>query len=534
MANRLKSRRLVAVACFFCASTAFAGDPALSDQDADLLDLSRLQALDLLQSPPPSLVLPLGTVKPFSSFRTRFEGRKAALLSSETDDGAVVLGDGLAALDWSGPDAGDLTGGAVLNLNLPEGAVKAKASASAGKDAGHRGYWHKDAARIEARLSGPLGTALDVSGENQLSLTYRTPESVGAPDTKAHLVRTASRSGRLNLTVPVDPIAVNAGGTLAIESTQEGVPGDEASFVRSAVRTESHTAYVKARWQPLPGIALEGGTKARAASIRWQNAHASTYRSADPYLKVDVRPWNDTAMTAKLEQTVAPYDAAAFASYARADTAADASGFQPDHAWQIETRVEQRVGPVSVTAIYTSAREGTVTEFAVVGGVQAPATAPLLGRESVAVAIEMPLSAIGLPRTDLKTEARWQTSRVIDPVTSETRSASGEPEHKLSLRLAHNLPADNLSLGLTGEFTGEHASYQVQELSTASARGSVGAFIAYKPGRYRIDLNVNGLVGATTRDVYFHGRRSAATYAERTTLTGDDSTVVKLSLRKAF
>lgn len=468
--------------------------------------------------------------------KTGKKGKGAALTLSSPAAAAsdsLLLGEGPVALDLKVPAAKDLTSGASLNLSLPTGVVKAQASASVGKEVGQTAFWHKNAAEVEAQISGPLGTALSVSGENKLSLTYRAPESVGAADTAAHVVRAESQSGSASLSLPLNPVQVTVGGESTSEHTQQGAPGNAASFVQSAVRTADHTASVDVEWQPLAILKLKGGTAARVANISWQDAHSSSYRSVNPHLTATVTPFRDTTVTAKVEQVVAPYDAAAFANYAKADNAANASGFQPDHAWQLQTRIEQRVGPASVSATYTKARQGTVTEFAEVGGVQAPATTPLLGRDSVAVAVNLPLAAVGLPRTDLTSEATWQSSRVVDPVTFEARAASGVPAQKVSLRLAHSLPSHNLSIGVTGEFTGERTSYQVKELSTTAASGSVGAFVSYKPGAYEVDFNVGGLYGSSTRDDFFRGTRGASEIGH-TTWQDNSGPSLKLELKKPF
>lgn len=502
--------------------------PVGSVEVRDLPDVTA----DGLPAPVLNLTLPVGAVKPQVKAGKKVAGPILAKTRAPRS-GRVLIEDGPVAFDLKVPGGKDLTSGASFNLNLPDGAVKAQASASVGKEVGQAAFWHKDAAELEAKLAGPLGTTLDVSAENKLSLTYRAPESVGASDQEAHLVRTETQSGHIAVSAPVRPFHVTAGIDSSTDRTQQGVPGDEDSFNQSAVRTSDHTAYVDVNWQPLPILSLKGGTAARVASISWQNAHASTYRSVNPNLTATVTPLRDTTVTAKVEHTVSPFDAAAFAAYTRADNAADASGFEPDHAWQLQTKLEQRLGPAKLSATYTAARQGTVTEFADVRGLQAPVTTSLRGRDSVAVALQLPLSTVGLPGTEVSSEARWQTSRVIDPVTFETRAASGEAAETVSLRLAHKLPQHNLTLGFSGDFTGARTSYQVNELSTTAPGGSVGAFVTYRPGTYEVDLNVDGLYGATTRADFYKGPRGSSKYSH-STLQDNSGPALKLSVKKPF
>jgi hypothetical protein len=522
--------------CIFCAPAAFADDstelvntiPAPVGP-VEVNDLPPVTA-DGQLAPVLNLTLRPGVVKPQT--KTRSKARSPLVRTTAAAD-TVILGQGPVALDLKVPGGRDLTSGATLNLNLPDGAVKVQGSASVGKEDGQTAFWHKDAAEIEANLSGPLGTELSASGENRLALTYRAPESVGASDQAAHLVRTQTQSGQAALMVPVSPFRVTVGAKSSSDQTQEGAPGDSTSFTQSAVRTSDHTAYVDVEWQPLPVLQLKGGTAARVADISWQNAHSSTYRSVNPNLTATLQPLRDTTVTAKVEHVVAPFDAAAFSAYANADSATDASGFQPDHAWQLQTKVEQKLGPAKLSATYTAARQGTVTEFAEVRGVQAPATTPLVGRKSVAVGLQLPLSTFGLPHTDLSSEATWQSSKVVDPVTFETRPASGEAAEKVSLKLAHKLPASNLSVGFTGDFTGTRTSYQVNELSTTEAGASLGAFVSYKPGPYVLDLNVHGLYGGATRDDFFTGPRGSSKYSH-SVLQDNSGPAVKLELKRPF
>jgi hypothetical protein len=525
------------MACLMGAPAAFAGDTPVQNPLPPAVDLSAITSNDagddVLADTTLNLNLPVGAVKVRPAAKT---GRKKAPLAGApsrlSSADTVMLGEGPVALDLKVPGGKDLSSGATLNLNLPDGAVKVQGSASVGKEDGQTTFWHKDAAEVEAKLSGPLGSSLTASGENRLSLTYRAPESVGASDQAAHLVRTQTQAGHAALTVPVAPFRVTVGANSSSDQTQQGAPGDSVSFTQTAVRTSDHAAYVDVEWRPLAELSLKGGTAARVADISWQNAHSSTYRSVNPNLTATVKPFPDTTVTTKLEEEVAPFDAAAFAAYANADSA-DASGFAPDHAWQVQTKVEQKFGSASLSATYTTAHNGTVTEFAEVRGVQAPATATLLGRKSIALALHLPLSTIGLPHTDFSSEATWQNSQVVDPVTYETRAASGEAAEKVSLKLAHKLPTSNLSLGFTGDFTGARTSYQVSELSTTEPSASLGAFVTYKPGPYEVDFNVSGLYGATTRDDFFTGPRGSSLYSH-SALQDNSGPALRLSLKRPF
>jgi len=534
----LASRRLVALVCLCCAPAVFAQDGPDASVVPETLDLAPLKtAADAEQGAPVlSIPPPVIAAKWATAHRAAKKVAKGSAPSG-SKEGPIVLDQGPVALSLSTPElASNLSSVAKLNLILPAGAVKAEAKASVGKDDGNwNAFWHRDTAQIEAQIAGPMGTALSASGENALSLNYRAPESVGASDSTTHVVRSESRSTTLGLSVPVSPVQINVG----VESTtaaSEDTSRDKSTTSSSAVRTEDHAVSANLAWSPATGVDVEGGVTTRVSNIRFQeqSARSASFQSLNPHLAVTVSPLRDTHLSAKLEHTVSPYDAAAFATYGRAKEQTVVTGFEPDHAWALEARLDQKVGPAQVTATYSAATQGTVSEFAQVGGVQAPSSTPLLGRESVALAVTLPLTDVGLPRTDLSTEARWQSSRVVDPVTQVSREASGEAPHKLSVKLSHALPKHNLSFGVMGEYNSASTAYQVSEVSTKAQSGTLGAFLAYKPGPYEIDLNLNGLYGGATKDEFYSGPRGPDAEISRSSVQSNAGPMLQLSLKKAF
>jgi hypothetical protein len=504
--------------------------------DPATLDLTALQAAAAAEQPAPDLTIapPSTVVTPDPQPKKKAKAKPKTAQRDSSNDGPITLKQGAVALDLSTPQpTSDLSSKASLNLSLPAGAVKAEAKAAVGKDDGNwNAFWHRDSAQVRADIAGPKGAALSVTGENALSLNYRAAESIGSADSGVHVVRSENRTGRIDLTIPLNPVKVGLGGE-SVGANTEDTSRDKTTTNSASVRTADHKLYARAEWSPLPGVDVEGGASARVANISWQDksAHTATFQSVDPHVSLSMSPFRDTQISAKVEHVVSPYDAGAFATYSQADGKADASSFQPDHAWQMEARLQQTIGPANLSATYTAASKGTVTEFAVVGGVQAPATTPLVDRKSLAVAVSMPLAEVGLPHTNLSSEARWNTSRVIDPVTQQSRSASGETPQTVSLKLSHNLPAQKLSFGLTGQFTGSSTAYQVSELSTTGESGTLGAFVAYKPGSYEIDLNLQGLAGGATRDAFYKGLRGESDVA-RTSVQDKSGPMLQLSLKK--
>lgn len=446
----------------------------------------------------------------------------------------VALHGGPLALELAGPESGDFSSGAALNLDLADVSMTAEASASAGTDEGHSDFWHKQGAHLAAHLSGPAGSDVTAQGTDEFSYTYRDPASVGDPGTATHLIGTENRSVSLSGSMPL------AGGARLVtgiegSSTQTEDESARNQAQQNAVGTDASRAFARVDWQ-IGRVGLQAGATAQSADINWRSrqSHSSTYNSVNPRVQVQLSPWDGAVWTSSVEQAVSPYDTAAFIDYATAVQPASDGSFAPDHAWRFQSRLNQNLGPVNASVSYSSDRNGTTTEFArASNGRQVPASAALIDRSKVDVQLSLPLAQLGMPNTSFSSDAAWQDSRVLDPVTSEVRRASGEAPDQVSLRLTHSIPASHLSLGLTGQVSGARSSYQVSEISAVPAAGTVGAFVSFTPGPYEIDLNVNGIGGAATTDYFFSGTRadSSVTRSVQQEAAGP---AVSLSLHKAF
>ncbi len=453
----------------------------------------------------------------------------------------VDLHGGPVALDVSGPATGvqSLSSGAALNGNLPTGSMKVQASASVGADQNDTNLWRKHGAQFQANLSALHGTHFAATGTDQFALIYRAPSSIGDPGTATHLVSTENRSAQVTASFsPVGQTTVQVGAKDNSDLTQDTSAAGAAHGARTTIRSETQQVFAQVDWTPMSSLALDAGAAESNADIRWsaQQAHTSMFNALEPHLAMTLTPWDGTVWRASVEHAVSPYDTAAYSAYASVARSADNVNIEPDHAWQFQTSLHQVVGPATVTAAYTADRWGTATEFAEVrGGVQAPASTPLLGRDKVALTVSLPLGALGLPNTSVTSGAAWQNSSVLDPVTDEIRRASGETPRKFSLRLVRNLPAHHLSLGLTGQMNDTTTSYQLSEISTVPAGGTVGAFLAYKPGPFEVDVNVNGLCGGppAATDSFFNGTR-ANPLVTRTEIQPSPGPVFNLSLRRAL
>ncbi|MDE1986632.1 MAG: hypothetical protein KGL56_02785 [Alphaproteobacteria bacterium] len=453
----------------------------------------------------------------------------------------VNLHGGPLALDVRGlsPDARSLSSGASLDLNLPAVTMQLQASASVGGDQADNDLWRKQGAQLKANWSALYGTNFEVTGTDHLALIYRAPASIGDPGTATHLVHTESRTAALTASFsPVSQVQVKVGADGSSALTQDTSVKGPVNGSQTAVQSNTQEVFAHVDWQPVDWAAVQAGAAEQSSNIVWrsQTAHTSVFNALEPHLAMMLTPWSGTEWAASVEHSVSPYDTAAFSAYASVARSADNVNFEPDHAWTFQTRLKQNLGPATVTAAYTADRWGTATEFAEVrGGVQAPASTPLKGRDKVALTVSLPLGLFGMPNTSVSSGAAWQNSSVLDPVTEELRRASGETPRKFSLRLVRNLPARHLSLGLTGELDDTTTSYQLSEISTVPAGGTLGAFLAYKPGPFEVDLNVNGLCGGppAATDFFYNGTRANPQMA-RTEVQPSPGPAFNLSLHRAL
>lgn len=445
----------------------------------------------------------------------------------------VDLHGGPVALQLGAPPTEDgFSSGAVIDLTLPDVSMNAKATASVGM--GDQDLWRKQEADVSANWSAPAGVSVQASGSEAYTFTYRDPASLGDAGHTNHLIGTQTTSAALSASAPMP-----GGATLTVGTQGSSTQTEDASAPkledRSAVGTQTQEAFANLSWSPVPWLGIEGGATARTADVNWhrQQTHATAYTSVDPRVQVDVTPWDGAQWSTSVEHTVAPYDTAAYTAYANAAQPTDAAKFEPDHAWRLQSRLQQTLGPVQASVSYTADRNGTATEFAQASGQQVPASTALLSRDKVDLALSMPLTAVGLPHTSFNSEASWQASRVVDPVTSELRAASGQTPDHYAVKLVRTLPSTRLSVGVVGELNGARNSYQVSELSSTEASGTLGAFVSFKPDAYEVDLNVSGIGGASTTDYFFRGTRSDAMPA-RTVQQAAPGPMVSLSLHKSF
>jgi hypothetical protein len=148
--------------------------------------------------------------------------------------------------------------------------------------------------------------------------------------------------------------------------------------------------------------------------------------------------------------------------------------------------------------------------------------------------LSMPLSGIGLPDTTLSSHVTMRQSRIRDPLTGQSRRVSGEVPRNAGVKLTHKDHKHHLEWGVTGNLGTAQNFYQPAQMTALRTDSGVGAFVTYKPGKYVVSLNADGLLGGTRSqaDTFYNGTRLGN--IETINRTSDSSPLVSVSVSQKF
>lgn len=467
-------------------------------------------------------------------------GKSDAFLRTQTSDGRLVYWQtGILSLDISGIKGGqrDLSEAANLKLVLPAVSMDAKLTASAGKDANNSDLWQKQVAEVEMQVDAVPKTQVKLTGTGEMSQTYRSPASLGDSGQSPHLIQRETSATTLTATVsPFEKTKVTFGASGVSQTTKDTTAQNKSDRALSAIETQSEKAFVTVSWQPVAWANFEMTAREHNTGILWRSANSKSgsFRASEPRAAMSLN-LGDAKLNVSIEKSATDYNTDAFVSYASNSTLTETVPVKPDHALQFKTELTQKIGDASMSAVYTAQRNGAVTEFGFSGtGAQAPVSTAMRRRDEVGVKLDMPLESLGLDDTVVVGDASWRGSEVLDPLTGKYRRASGEAASNVQLRLERSLPAQKLRIGVKGDFSAGQTSYQTKEISQVEASGKLGAFFAYKPDAYEIDLDVDGLLGTPqTTNYFYEGARTVHQFPKVQNTPGEGPTI-RLSLKRAF
>lgn len=463
---------------------------------------------------------------------------------------APALADGLDVTTSAAADAPDrwtrLSGGAVLSLRpAPEVSTRVGVSAQTGDQPGgvlwpgaapdpNRAWrdlgvdvqadWASERASLKLQLAGGL--------TDQPIAAASVGEVEGAQDRKAR--ESAGLTAALR---PLQAVSLSVTGRVASLDDQVQARADDAA--RMSLHTRDGSVDGAVHWAVAPALSLDAGARLSTTTVAWRQGAAAEedYMAVQPRASATLSPAPGASWRVAVEHAVSPLDAGRFITLARADALSGPDRLAPDQEWRVQGEVVQALPAAGrLRLAVTQARTGSATELVrLPGDVEGPGSVRGGVRRQVDVALTLPLAPLGLAGFALETSGAWRDSQVQDPLTGGFRRASGEAPYEGRVALAQSLPVHNLRWGLDARTVGVQSWYGLQQVSTAAADQTLGAFVEYRPRAFTLRLQVDNLAGGERRwqDALYAGDRGTdAPYAVNRRTDGGPA--LGLSLKKAL
>ncbi|HEY7977979.1 MAG TPA: hypothetical protein VID67_07275 [Rhizomicrobium sp.] len=391
---------------------------------------------------------------------------------------------------------------------------------------------------LDSTLHGPAGVTVSINAGSEIQDTrqYGMLVPAGLAATSA-----TTQQNTASATATVRPLS-DVGVTMGV-SQSHSVTAQDNQPVTGARQSNTVTAddrqvFASADWTPVPSITLNAGAKSQEmrVSSRGMGDNADQYRYATPSASATAQLWDGAQMKLSGEDAVSPvnpYDFAALAQAAGPDTDLRLA---PNREWRNRASLTQNLdNGASLSATVTQARIESTTELALTpDGATAPSSVSGGTRKQLDANLSMPLSGIGLPDTTLSSQATLRQSRIRDPLTGQLRRVSGEVPRDAGVKLTHKDHKHHLEWGVTGNLGTTQNFYQPAQMTALRTDSGVGAFVTYKPGKYVVSLNADGLLGGTRSqtDTLYNGTRLGN--IETVNRTSDSSPLVSVSVSQKF
>jgi hypothetical protein len=391
---------------------------------------------------------------------------------------------------------------------------------------------------VDSKFNGPAGVDLSIQASSEVHNTRQEGVLVptGLASTSA-TTETDSATAKVQ-SHPLQGVGVTVGVSQSRAMiAQDNVPvGGRAQS--SAVVTDNRQAFASADWTPVPFLQLEAGTKNETMQVSSRGASEAgdQYRYTEPSASATAQLWHGAQMQASSEDAVSPVNPYDFAALAQAAGPQTDLRVTPNREWRNQASITQNFdNGAKLSATVTQARIESTTELGLTAsGVAVPTAVSGGARQQMDASITMPLSDIGLPNTTIASHATIRQSQVRDPITGRLRRASGEIPREANVRLTHEDHAHHLEWGVRANLGTEQSLYQPAQVTALRTESGVGAFLTYKPGKYAVSLNADGLLGGarSQTDTIYNGTRTGT--VETTNRTSDASPLVSVSVSQTF
>ena len=329
---------------------------------------------------------------------------------------------------------------------------------------------------LELMASQQLGwlDSLERSREDDEQESFEEKTDTG--ESIARLDLTHEWSERLSFSTSLE------GAFNFLESTAALVEnGNPVLLPGSEVRIEETRidAAAGATWKPAAQWVLETGLRVEQSSITQTGDTPLQRRFTYPKPRIALR-WDANErnqLRLSLSREVGQLDFADFVASASLDSGLVSAGnaeLEPDKTWRLVAAWEHHFWTdAALTLSWTHDRISDVVDRVLVTTADDVFDAPgNIGdgrRDTLAIELSTPLDRFGFTGAQLRSAMLWRRSRVIDPVTGQTRGISEEKPVEASVELSQDLPAWRLNWGLEIEHIAERETrYRYDEIRQES------------------------------------------------------------------
>jgi outer membrane receptor protein involved in Fe transport len=326
--------------------------------------------------------------------------------------------------------------------------------------------------------------------------------------------------------------------------------GDVVELPAANVRVEEKRgeAFVKLTWRPTPKWTLEGGLRQEGSAISSKGdvTLEKTLYFTKPRLALTWAPTERTQLRARYERVVGQLDFDDFVASSNFNTGgavvAGNPDLEPEQAWVSEVAVEQRFlgsGALILTLRHSDLAD-VIDRAPVFAGDQVFDARVNIGdgtKDEILLSATLPFDRLGWKGAQLRGEATWRESEVVDPTTRRKREISGLRPLEWEAHFTHDLPQWRMNWGVDAFGAWRETYYRFDEIELRKLKTYVVGFVEWKP---RTDLSIRAELSNLTergfRNTRYHydGPRGAAPFAYVDDRDIQFGRMVYVRLRKTF
>lgn len=451
------------------------------------------------------------------------------LLESAALDTRTLQRNGEASASWRQPLAGGnftLTAGARSERERTDTQISALLPGSDDE----RVAEHQDfnEAELGARFVRPLGarSTLELMGSQRVGWLDSVERSVEGDDEESfeEKTRTGESIARADLTHAWSDTLSFAGSLEGafnfLESNAALVEnGSPVALPGSDVRIEEQRVELATgiNWSISDAWMLESSLRVEHSSISQTGdtplERVFTYPKPRIALRWDANEHNQLRLS--LSREVGQLDFADFVASASLDGGQVSAGnaeLEPDKTWRMILAWERHFWTdAAFTISWTHDRITDVMDRVLVTTADDVFDAPgNIGdgrRDTLTFELAAPLDRFGFTGAQLRSAVLWRNSRVVDPVTGQTRGISDEKPVEASIELTQDLPAWRFNWGLKIDHIAERKTeYRYDEIKRKSEDAGWTLFAERRLGQHwRVRAEATDLFGRDfqeTRDRY--------------------------------